>query len=199
MAEGIVRRHAPRCPVREGKRCRCNSGWEAWVYLRREKKKVRRTFKTKREAQAWRSEALTAAGKGELRRVPKDARTVYEALVDFVAGMQSGEIRPKKKERYRPNTIRSYERAVRLRYKDSELGALRPSEVRRSDVQSFADDLLATSPVTAPATSSTPSRRSIGAPLTGKNWRTSRPKESTSPSASPSGRAGSWPLTKQRG
>jgi integrase len=144
MAEGIVRRHAPRCSVREGKRCRCNSGWEAWVYLRREKKKVRRTFKTKREAQAWRSEALTAARKGELRRAPKDSRTVYEALVDFVAGMESGEVRPKKKERYKPNTIRSYERAVRLRYKDSELGALRPSEVRRADVQRFADDLLAT-------------------------------------------------------
>src|SRR4051794_28254176 len=144
MAEGIVRRHAPRCPVREGKRCRCNSGWEAWVYLRREKKKVRRTFKTKREAKAWRSEALTAARKGELRRAPQDHRTVYEALVDFVAGMENGEVRPKKKERYKPNTIRSYERAVRLRYKDSELGALRPSEVRRSDVQSFADDLLAT-------------------------------------------------------
>lgn len=144
MAEGIVRRHAPRCPVRVGKRCRCKSGWEAWVYLRREKKKVRRTFKTKREAQAWRSEALTAARKGELRRSPKDTRTIYEALVDFVAGMESGEIRPKKKERYKPNTIRSYERAVRLRYKDSELGALRPSEVRRADVQRFADDLLAT-------------------------------------------------------
>jgi integrase len=144
MAEGIIRRHAPRCPVREGKRCRCNSGWEAWVYLRREKKKVRRTFKTKGEAKSWRSEALTAARKGELRRAPKDHRNVYEALVDFVAGMESGEIRPKKKERYKPNTIRSYERAVRLRYKDAELGALRPSEVRRADVQSFADDLLAT-------------------------------------------------------
>jgi hypothetical protein len=51
------------------------------LYLRREKKKVRRPFKTKREAQAWRSEALTAARKGELRRAPKDHRTVYEALV----------------------------------------------------------------------------------------------------------------------
>jgi integrase len=144
MAEGVVRRHARACLAREGKRCRCKSGWEAWVYLSREKKKVRRTFKTKGDAKAWRTEALTAARKGELRRVPSDKRTVYEALVEFVAGMETGEVRPKKKERYKPNTIRSYERAVRLRYKDSELGALRPSEVRRADVQSFADDLLAT-------------------------------------------------------
>ena len=144
MAEGIVRRHAKRCPAQQGKRCRCNSGWEAWVYLSREKQKVRRTFQTKGEAKAWRSEATTAARKGELRRAPKEHRTLYGALVDFVAGMKTGEVRPKNKERYKPNTIRSYERAVRLRFKDSELGALRPSEVRRSDVKSFADDLLAT-------------------------------------------------------
>jgi len=134
MAEGVVRRHARVCPTREGKRCRCKSGWEAWVYLSREKKKVRRTFKTKGEAKAWRTEALTAARKGELRQTPSDKRTVYEALVDFVAGMETGEVRPKKKERYKPNTIRSYERAVRLRYKDSELGGLRPS---RFDVLTF--------------------------------------------------------------
>ena len=122
MAEGIRKRHSRNCRSRGGGRCNCNAGWEAWVYLSRETKKVRRTFKTKREAKDWRSEALTAARKGKLRRAPKDYRTIYEALVDFVAGMESGEIRPKKKERYKPNTIRSYERAVRLRYKDSELG-----------------------------------------------------------------------------
>lgn len=144
MAEGVVRRHAKSCPAHQGKRCRCSSGWEAWVYLRREKRKIRRTFKTKREAKSWRAEALTAARMGELRQTPKDSRTLYEALVDFIAGMESGEVRPKKKEGYKPNTIRSYERAVRLRYKDSEVGALRPAEVRRSDVQSFADELLAT-------------------------------------------------------
>lgn len=143
MAEGIRKRHSRNCRSRDGGRCNCKAGWEASVYLSREKKKVRRTFKRKSEAKDWRSEALTAVRKGELRRAPKGHRTVYEALVDFVAGMESGEIRPKKKERYKPNTIRSYERAVRLRYKDSELGALRPSEVRHSDVQAFADDLLA--------------------------------------------------------
>jgi len=143
MADGIRKRHSRKCHSRSGGRCNCKAGWEASVYLNREKKKVRRTFKRKSEAKDWRSEALMAVRKGELRRAPKDHRTVYEALLDFVAGMESGEIRPKKKERYKPNTIRSYERAVRLRYRDSELGTLRPSEVRRSDVQAFADDLLA--------------------------------------------------------
>ena len=39
--------------------------------------------------------------------------------------------------------VRSYERAIRLRLRDSELDSLRPAEVRRSDVQAFADELLA--------------------------------------------------------
>lgn len=143
MAEGIVKRHAPACPARDGKRCRCNSGWEAWVYLAREKRKVRKTFKTKGEAKSWRAEALTAARKGALRPTVRDNRTIYEALLELVEGMERGDVRPKGKERYKPNTIRSYERAVRLRYKDSELGSLRPAEVRRADVQAFADELLA--------------------------------------------------------
>lgn len=143
MAEGIVKRHAPACPARDGKRCRCNSGWEAWVYLAREKRKVRKTFKTMGEAKSWRAEALTAAKKGALRPTVRDNRTIYEALLDLIEGMKQGDIRPKGKERYKPNTTRSYERAVRLRYKDSELGSLRPAEVRRADVQAFADELLA--------------------------------------------------------
>lgn len=64
-------------------------------------------------------------------------------MVEFVAGMKSGAVRPRGRLRYKPNTVRSYERAVRLRLRDSELGALRPAEVRRSDVQAFADELLA--------------------------------------------------------
>lgn len=60
MAEGIRKRHSRNCRSRTGARCNCNAGWEAWVYLRREQKKVRRTFKRRSEAKDWRSEALTA-------------------------------------------------------------------------------------------------------------------------------------------
>lgn len=143
MAEGIVRRHSRNCPSHRGKRCRCGAGYEAWVYLDRDKRKVRKVFKKRAEAKAWRSEALVAAAKGGLRPVSADRRTLYEALVEFVAGMETGTIRPKRRERYKPNTIRSYERVVRVYLKDSELGGLRPTEVRRSDVQDYADDLLA--------------------------------------------------------
>ncbi|HVQ58407.1 MAG TPA: site-specific integrase [Solirubrobacterales bacterium] len=57
--------------------------------------------------------------------------------------MEAGKARPKGRERYKPNTVRSYERAVRLHVRDSELAQLQPSQVRRADVQNFVDELLA--------------------------------------------------------
>jgi integrase len=143
MAEGIRKRHSRNCPAHGGKRCRCGAGYEAWVYLEREQRKVRKVFKSKDEAKSWRREALLAASQGGLRPARKDRRTLYEALVEFVAGMEDGTVRPKRRERYKPSTIRSYERAVRLFLRGSELGTLRPAEARRSDVQAYADALLA--------------------------------------------------------
>lgn len=143
MAEGIVKRHSRRCPVHEGKRCRCDGGFEAWVFLSRERRKVRKTFAREDEARSWRAEALSAAAKGGLRVLAYDKRSLYEAVAEFVAGMAAGTIRPKGREGYKPNTVRSYERATRLHLRDSELGMLRPPDVRRSDVQAYADGLLA--------------------------------------------------------
>lgn len=138
-----MKRHSRRCPIHEGKRCRCEGGWEAWVYLPRERRKVRKTFERESEARSWRAEAQAAAARGGLRPVGYDKRTLNEAMADFVAGMEAGRVRPKGRERYKPNTVRSYERAVRLHLRDSELGRLRPPEIRRSDVQAFVDELLA--------------------------------------------------------
>lgn len=143
MAEGIVKRHSKSCGSRGGRRCNCGGGYEAWVYVNRDGRKVRKTFKRESEAKSWRREALVAAQKGALRATATERRTLLEALEEFVAGMAEGTIRPKRRERYKPNTVRSYERAVRLFLRGSELGMLRPSEVRRSDVQAFVDDLLA--------------------------------------------------------
>jgi integrase len=143
MAEGIRKRHSKGCGAREGRRCTCNAGYEAWVFSKRDGKKIRKTFRRELEAKSWRAEALTAVKKGAFARTPRDNRTLSEALAEFVAGMASGEVRPRGRERYKPNTIRSYERAIRLHLRDSELGSLGPGEVRRSDVQAYADGLLA--------------------------------------------------------
>lgn len=143
MAEGIRKRHSKGCRARQGGRCNCNAGWEAWVFSKRDGRKIRKTFRHRAEAKSWRGEALAALSNGRLAAASSERRSLYEVMVEFVGGMKTGEVRPRGRHRYKPNTVRSYERAVRLRLRDSELGTLRPAEVRRSDVQDFADELLA--------------------------------------------------------
>jgi integrase len=65
------------------------------------------------------------------------------ALAEFVDGMKAGTVRPKGREAYKPNTIRSYERALRVHIASSAVGRLSVGEVRRQDLQGLADDLLA--------------------------------------------------------
>ena len=143
MAEGIRRRHSQGCPAQSGRRCNCNAGWEASFYLAQKGRKVRRTFPRKAEAKAWRAGAAAEVRSGALVGRGEDRRTLYEVLVEFVADMATGKVRPRGRVRYKPNTIRSYERVIRLHVRDSEVGQLRPAQVRRGDVQNFVDELLA--------------------------------------------------------
>jgi integrase len=143
MAEGVRKRHSKGCSARDGGRCNCNAGWEASIYLAREGKRVTKTFPRKAEAKSWRAEAKRAADRGTLRATPQDARTLALALRQFIAGMQAGTIRPKGRERYKPNTIRSYERALRVHIAPSTVGGIKVADVRRRDLQALADELLA--------------------------------------------------------
>jgi integrase len=143
MAQGVVKLHSRGCPAKNGGRCSCNAGYEAWVYLTREGRKVRKTFPRVGEAKTWRVEALNAAQRGALRSARRDSRTLVEALREFVAGMEAGAVRPKGRERYKPNTVRSYERAVRVHIGPSTIASIKVPEVRRRDLQAFADELLA--------------------------------------------------------
>ena len=143
MAEGIIRRHSKSCRSRDGGRCSCKAGWQAWVYLPREGRKIYRSFSREAEAKAWRADAQAAANRGALRPVRKDTRSLAEALADFVAGMAAGTVRPKGRGGYKPATVRSYAQHLRVYIESSALGALKVTEVSRADVQAFADELLA--------------------------------------------------------
>jgi integrase len=143
MAVGVVRRHSTHCRSRQGGRCNCNAGYEAWVYLPREGKKVRKTFAREAEARSWRTDALAAASRGALRSVKRDGRTLAVALREFVDGMGEGTVRPKNRERYKPATVRGYDQHLRLRIAPSKLGELKVTEAQRADVQALADELLA--------------------------------------------------------
>jgi integrase len=144
MATGIIKRHSRRCRSRGSGTCNCDPSYEAWVYLPRHQSKVRKTFRREAEAKTWRADALAAANRGTLRPARKDARTLAEALTEYVDGMREGTVRPKGRTAYKPNTIRSYERAVKGHIADTWLGGLKVADVRRQDVQGLADELLAT-------------------------------------------------------
>ncbi len=145
MAEGIVKRHSTGCRSKEGRRCNCGAGFEACVSVTRNGKrhKMRRTFGTETEARAWRTEALAAVQAGALRPSRRDGRRLGSALEEFVDGMRTGLVRPRRRERYKPATVRSYEQHVRLRILDSPLGGMRVCDVTTDDVQAWVNARLA--------------------------------------------------------
>jgi integrase len=143
MAEGIRKRHSKGCSARDGGRCNCKAGWEASIYLAREGKRLTKSFPREAEAKSWRADTKRAAELRTLRPTPKGSRTLAEGLRQFIAGMEAGTVRPKGRERYKPNTTRSYERALRVHIEPSTLAEFKVTELRRRDLQDFADELLA--------------------------------------------------------
>jgi integrase len=150
MPTGIVKRHSRSCRSHGGGRCNCDPSWQAWVYLKRDGRKIKRAFRREADAKTWRTDALVALSAGTLRPARRDSRTLSLALTEFVAGMVAGTVRPKGRGAYKPNTVRSYDRAVRSYIEPSALGRLKVADVRRRDVQVFADELLGSG--LAPAT-----------------------------------------------
>lgn len=68
--------------------------------------------------------------------------TIRQAAAEFLAGAEAGTIRNASRDRYKPSSVRTYERGLRLRVLP-ELGAAKVSELRRVDLQAFANRLLA--------------------------------------------------------
>ena len=141
MAPGIIKRHTKDCRSRAGGRCNCDGAWQAAVYSKRDGRKIRKHFTNAAEAKAWRADALRALDRGALR-APKPT-TVREAWVAFYEGAKAGTVRNRAGDRYKPSTIRSYEKSMRLRVLPA-FRTTRLSDVRRLDVQDFVDAMLAT-------------------------------------------------------
>ena len=108
MAEGITPRHADSCPARQGDRCRCNSGYQAWVYSARDGKKIYKTFAREGEAKSWRADAKRALDQGTLRAPTKI--TWSEAAAAWLLGAEAGTIRNRSGEIYKHSTLRGYRR-----------------------------------------------------------------------------------------
>ena len=137
---GIRPRHSRSCATTAGNRCNCRPAWEANVYSRRDAKQIRKCFPTLAAAKAWRADATSALSRGKLR-APSPV-TLRQAADEWLAGAKAGTVRNGKGSTYKPSTLRGYERALGKRVLP-EFGHMRLSELRRIDVQDFADRLLA--------------------------------------------------------
>ena len=139
-APGIVKRHSRECRSRAEGRCDCRAGYEAWVFSKRENRKIRKSFAREAEAKAWRADALVALSQGTLRAPkPTIVRGAWEAWYE---GARAGVIRNRSGDPYKPSALRAYEGAMRREILP-ELGAVRLSDLQRPDLQHFADRLLA--------------------------------------------------------
>jgi integrase len=116
------------------------SSWEAFVYDRRSKRKIRRTFSTLSEAKSWRHDASSAVRKRTLR--PPTQTTLDEAWQAWLAGAREGSIRTRSGDIYKPSVIRAYDGSMRRHVLD-DLGALKLSEIGRLELQDLADRKLA--------------------------------------------------------
>lgn len=140
MSHGIEVRHARTCRAQAGGRCNCSPTYRAHVWSDRDRKRIRKTFPSRAAAQAWRDDAKVALRQGALR-APSPV-TIREAAEVWMRGAKEGAIRNRSGERYKPSTLRGYDRSLQLRVLPT-LGDVRLSDLRRSQVQDLADSLLA--------------------------------------------------------
>lgn len=134
---GIYRMHRRGCA---GGRCKCPASYQASVYSAREGKRIRKHFDNLGAARGWREDASSAVRVGKMRAPTRI--TLSEAADALVAGMRDRTIIDRSGKPYKPSTIRSYERALRIRVKP-ELGRRRLHQLERPEVQRFVDELRA--------------------------------------------------------
>ena len=131
----VVQRHGRRC---KGGRCSCP--WQAAVYSKADGKKIRKAFQTRAAAVAWRDDSRSAVRTGAMRAPLPE--TLREAWLLWLESAETGLIRNRSGDRYKPSAVRSYEAAMRLHVLPV-LGSKRFSEITRVDLQDLADSLLA--------------------------------------------------------
>lgn len=132
----IKKRHSQNCPTKRGKRCSCNGGHRAEVYSPRDKKKIRKTFTHRADAQSWAAEVKRGVDYGTLRAPTK--RTLGEAAAAWLLGANAGTIRNRSGKRYKPATLRGYRQALED-YVLPALGGCKMNGITTSDLQALVD------------------------------------------------------------
>jgi integrase len=138
--EGITVRHGRGCAASDGRHCRCQPAYQAQVFSPRDRRTIRKSFRSLSEARAWRTDTQTALRKGTMRAPTRT--TLEEAADDWLAAAKAGIARTRSGDPYKPSALRSYEEALQTKALP-ELGNLRLSSVDRVAVQDLVDRLVA--------------------------------------------------------
>src|SRR6266508_1646206 len=137
---GIRTRHGRACASRSGRACNCRPSFEAWVWDRRAKEKIRQTFPTLAAAKGWRDDAASGVRKGTVSAPTR--LTLEQAAETWLEGAKRGAILTRGGTPYKPAVIRGYEADLR-RYVLPDLGARPLAHIRRADLQAPVDGLVA--------------------------------------------------------
>ena len=138
--EGITVRHGRHCAAKSGGRCDCKPTYQAQVFSPRDRRTIRKSFRTISEARAWRSDTQTALRSGTMRAPTRT--TLADAAEEWLAAAKAGIARTRSGDPYKPSALRSYEEALQTKVLP-ELGKLRLSSVDRVAVQDLVDRLIA--------------------------------------------------------
>jgi integrase len=133
---GITKRHSKGCASRNGRKCDCRAGYEAWVFSPRDNKKVRKTLPSHAAARAWRAQAQRDVRMGALRAA-QDV-TLRDASCAWLDGVREGAIRNRSGDPYKPSAWRGYEQALRLHVLTS-LGAHKLARITTADLQALVE------------------------------------------------------------
>ena len=136
---GIEERHRKGCATERQRRCNCDPSFRAEVFSARDGRKLRKTLPTLAAAKQWRADIERALRDGQ--RLAARPVTFRQTARQFLDGIADGSIRNRSGDRYKPGTIREYERALRLRLLPA-IGAHKLGDIRRSDLQPLVGQWL---------------------------------------------------------
>jgi integrase len=140
--QGIRVRHSRACASRSGARCNCEPTYEAFVYSKRDRTKIRRSFAGKgalAAAKGWRTDALKAV-KDKRLRAPS-SKTLQQEVGEWLAGAREGRILNRQKRQYKPAVLRLYEATLEKRVLP-ELGHRRLADIDHADLLELKEHLL---------------------------------------------------------
>jgi len=138
-AQGIRTRHSRTCASRTGTRCNCKPTYEAWVYSKRDRKKIRKSFPILSAAKGWRVDALKEV-KDKRLRAPS-SKTLRQEADEWLAGAREGRIPNRQGRRFKPSALRIYKLSLEKRVLP-EFGEKRLGDIDQADLLWLKEELF---------------------------------------------------------